>query len=46
TYIAQGGLRGAIADYLEHGREDVEQMTEYLAEHSPFRKGERQQEQD
>ncbi|EUB95836.1 protein of unknown function DUF482 [Rhizobium sp. CF080] len=45
-YIAHAGLRRAIADYLEHEREDVEQMTEYLAEHSPFRKGERQQEQD
>jgi predicted N-acyltransferase len=45
-YIAHAGLRRAISDYLEHEREDVEQMTEYLAEHSPFRKGERQQEQD
>ncbi|MCQ1837009.1 GNAT family N-acetyltransferase [Neorhizobium galegae] len=45
-YIAHAGLRRAITDYLEHEREDVEQMTEYLAEHSPFRKGERQQEQD
>jgi predicted N-acyltransferase len=45
-YIAHPGLRRAIADYLEREREDVEQMTEYLAEHSPFRKGERQQEQD
>jgi predicted N-acyltransferase len=43
-YIAHPGLRNAIADYLEHEREDVEQMNEYLSEHSPFRKGERQQE--
>ncbi len=45
-YIAHAGLRHAIADYLEHEREDVEQMTDYLAEHSPFRKGDRQQQND
>jgi predicted N-acyltransferase len=45
-YIAHPGLRNAIADYLEREREDVDAMTEYLSEHSPFRKGERQQEQD
>jgi predicted N-acyltransferase len=43
-YIAHPGLRNAIADYLERERQDVEDMSEYLSEHSPFRKGERQQE--
>ncbi|TCU13154.1 GNAT family N-acetyltransferase [Rhizobium sullae] len=43
-YVAHAGLRRAIADYLEREREDVEHMNEVLAEHSPFRKGERQQE--
>jgi uncharacterized protein len=43
-YIAHPGLRHAVADYLEREREDVEHMNEYLSEHSPFRKGERQQE--
>ncbi|MBB4231493.1 GNAT family N-acetyltransferase [Rhizobium mongolense] len=43
-YVAHAGLRRAIADYLEREREDVEHMNEILAEHSPFRKGERQQE--
>ncbi|NLS06825.1 GNAT family N-acetyltransferase [Rhizobium sp. P32RR-XVIII] len=43
-YVAHAGLRRAIADYLQHEREDVEHMNEILSEHSPFRKGERQQE--
>ncbi|WP_064691475.1 GNAT family N-acetyltransferase [Rhizobium aegyptiacum] len=43
-YVAHGGLRRAIGDYLDRERADVEQMGELLAEHSPFRKGERQQE--
>jgi predicted N-acyltransferase len=43
-YVAHAGLRRAIADYLQREREDVEHMNEILAEHSPFRKGERQQE--
>jgi predicted N-acyltransferase len=42
-YIAHAGLRRAIADYLERERDDVEHMNEILAEHSPFRKGERLQ---
>jgi len=42
-YIAHPGLRSAIADYLKREREDVEYMNEYLSEHSPFRKGERQE---
>ncbi|MGO7990682.1 GNAT family N-acetyltransferase [Rhizobium leguminosarum] len=43
-YIAHAGLRRAIGDYLARERADVEQMSELLTEHSPFRKGERQQE--
>jgi predicted N-acyltransferase len=43
-YVAHAGLRRAIADYLKREREDVEHMNETLAEHSPFRKGERRQE--
>ncbi|MBB4574238.1 GNAT family N-acetyltransferase [Rhizobium lentis] len=43
-YVAHAGLRRAIGDYLARERADVEQMGELLAEHSPFRKGERQQE--
>lgn len=42
-YIAHPGLRRAVADYLERERRDVEHMGIYLAEHSPFRKGERQE---
>lgn len=42
-YIAHPGLRRAISDYLEREREEVDGMNEYLSEHSPFRKGERQQ---
>ena len=37
-------FRSAIADYLKREREDVEHMNEILTDHSPFRKGERQQE--
>ncbi|EJB02837.1 hypothetical protein Rleg9DRAFT_1651 [Rhizobium leguminosarum bv. trifolii WSM597] len=43
-YVAHAGLRRAIGDYLARERADVEQMSEVLSEHSPFRKGERQQE--
>ncbi|NEJ23286.1 GNAT family N-acetyltransferase [Rhizobium leguminosarum] len=43
-YVAHAGLRRAIGDYLSRERADVEQMSELLSEHSPFRKGERQQE--
>ncbi|MEZ2130638.1 MULTISPECIES: GNAT family N-acetyltransferase [unclassified Sinorhizobium] len=42
-FIAHAGLRRAIADYLEHERAEVEQIGEILSEHSPFRKGERQE---
>ncbi len=41
-YIGHQGLRRAVADYLKHEREQVEEMSEILTEHSPFRKGERQ----
>ncbi len=43
-YVAHAGLRRAIADYLERERDDVDHMNEILSEHSPFRRGERQQE--
>jgi predicted N-acyltransferase len=43
-YVAHAGLRRAIADYLARERDDVEHMNEILAEHSPFRKGDRLQE--
>lgn len=42
-YIAHSGLRRAIQDYLARERLEVEYAGEYLSEHSPFRKGERQQ---
>ena len=41
-YISHPGLRHAISDYLERERRDVEYTGEYLAGHSPFRKGELQ----
>jgi predicted N-acyltransferase len=41
-FIAHPGLRRAVADYLEHERREVAQIGEYLGEHTPFRKGERQ----
>ncbi|KQY14565.1 GNAT family N-acetyltransferase [Rhizobium sp. Root482] len=42
-YIAHPGLKRAVADYLERERLEVEQIGDILAEHSPFRKGERQE---
>lgn len=42
-FITHPGLRRAVADYLERERQDVEQMSDILTEHSPFRKGERQE---
>jgi predicted N-acyltransferase len=45
-YIAHPGLRRAIADYLERERSEVEQVNDYLEDHSPFRKGERQEDDD
>ncbi|KPF52639.1 GNAT family N-acetyltransferase [Rhizobium sp. AAP116] len=41
-FIAHPRLRRAVADYLEHERREVAQVGEYLGEHTPFRKGERQ----
>ena len=41
-YIGHQGLRHAVADYLMHERKQVEEMSEILTKHSPFRKGERQ----
>ena len=41
-FISHPGLRRAVADYLEHERREVAQVGEYLGEHTPFRKGERQ----
>lgn len=37
-YIAHPGLRRAVADYLDHERQDVAETGEWLAEHGPFRK--------
>ncbi|TIX28729.1 GNAT family N-acetyltransferase [Mesorhizobium sp.] len=37
-YIAHPGFRNAVADYLRRERHEVERMTEYLEEHTPFRK--------
>lgn len=45
-FIAHPGLKRAVADYLERERQEVEQMSDILAEHSPFRKGERQETDD
>lgn len=45
-YIAHPGLRRAVADYLVRERHEVEEIGEILGEHSPFRKGERQQHDD
>ncbi|OHV85235.1 GNAT family N-acetyltransferase [Ensifer sp. LCM 4579] len=41
-FITHPGLARAVADYLERERRDVEETGEFLAEHGPFRKGERQ----
>lgn len=45
-YITHPGLRRAVADYLVRERHEVEEIGEILGEHSPFRKGERQQHDD
>ncbi|WP_192178776.1 GNAT family N-acetyltransferase [Mesorhizobium amorphae] len=37
-YIAHPGLRNAVADYLRRERREVERMSEYLEDHTPFRK--------
>lgn len=41
-YIAHPGLRRAVADYLQSERKEVEAIADYLADHTPFRKGESQ----
>ncbi|MBX9468323.1 MAG: GNAT family N-acetyltransferase [Rhizobium sp.] len=41
-FISHPGLQRAVADYLEQERREVAQIGEYLGEHTPFRKGERQ----
>ncbi len=41
-FIAHPGLKRAVADYLDRERREVEQIGGILADHSPFRKGERQ----
>jgi predicted N-acyltransferase len=38
-YIAHPSLRSAIADYLKRERREVARMSDYLEEHTPFRKG-------
>ncbi|MYZ46666.1 GNAT family N-acetyltransferase [Propylenella binzhouense] len=40
-YIAHAGLRRAVANYLESERQEVAVHGEILAEHAPFRRGER-----
>lgn len=42
-FIAHPGLRKAVSDYLAHERREVEHIGAYLGEHTPFRKGEREQ---
>jgi predicted N-acyltransferase len=37
-YIPHPGLRRAVADYLQRERREVAHMSEYLEEHTPFRK--------
>ncbi|KQZ99778.1 hypothetical protein ASD64_14990 [Mesorhizobium sp. Root157] len=41
-YIAHPGLRRAVADYLERERREVARTSEYLEDHTPFRKDELQ----
>lgn len=41
-YFSHPGLARAVSDYLVRERRDVEETAEFLAEHGPFRKGERQ----
>ncbi|QKV20555.1 N-acetyltransferase [Oricola thermophila] len=37
-YIANTGFRKAVANYLEHERNDVERFSDVLASHAPFKK--------
>ncbi|QLF70342.1 N-acetyltransferase [Peteryoungia desertarenae] len=41
-FILHPGLRKAVSDYLAHERREVEHISAYLGEHTPFRKGELQ----
>ncbi|WP_457583048.1 GNAT family N-acetyltransferase [Ensifer canadensis] len=41
-YISHPGLARAVSDNLVRERRDVEETAEFLAEHGPFRKGQRQ----
>ncbi|MEK1931039.1 MAG: GNAT family N-acetyltransferase [Pararhizobium sp.] len=45
-FIAHPGLKRAVADYLERERREVEQIGDILADHSPFRRGVRQEMDD
>jgi len=38
-WITHPGLRNAVADYLVHERREVDRHNEMLAEHTPFKKG-------
>ena len=38
-YISHPGLRRAVADYLVQERRDIARAGQYLADHTPFRKG-------
>jgi uncharacterized protein len=44
-FIRHPGLRRAVADYLEQERAQVAEMGEILSGHTPFRKGERPEEE-
>ncbi|MEX3008763.1 GNAT family N-acetyltransferase [Hoeflea sp. TYP-13] len=37
--IRHSGLKNAVADYLQHERNDVERIGDLLRQHGPFRKG-------
>jgi predicted N-acyltransferase len=38
-YLANPSFRRAVEDYLKRERREVAKMSEYLAEHTPFKKG-------
>ncbi|MGD9914541.1 MAG: GNAT family N-acetyltransferase [Rhizobiaceae bacterium] len=42
-YIPNPGFRHAVDDYLKRERREVAKMSEYLSEHTPFRKNEEEQ---
>ncbi len=44
--IADPRLEKAVADFLRHERAEMEQVIDLYAQHTPFRKGELQQERD